>query len=142
TYTLEQFHFHEPSEHRRNGAGRAMELHFVHADEAGTLAVVGVLLRQAHGRPNPTIQRLWKRVPEEPRKRAKIKLRPSLLLPADRGYYRYDGSLTTPPCTEGVRWHVLRGEITVSPAQVAAYRHPDSARAVQPLNGRTVRVSR
>lgn len=139
-FGLEQLHFHEPSEHRIGGEGTALELHFVHANEVGELAVVGVFLEAAAGEPHPAIDRIWSTVPQRPGERAPIEISPEDLLPADRSYYRYAGSLTTPPCSEGVRWHVLRGRLTVSPEQVDAYRHPDSARAVQPSGGRPVLV--
>jgi carbonic anhydrase len=140
SFGLQQFHFHEPSEHRIAGAGAALELHFVHANQAGELAVVGVLLETAAGRVHPAIERIWSAVPERPGERAPIAIRPAELLPADRSYYRYAGSLTTGTCAEGVRWHVLRGRLTVSPEQVDDYRHPDSARRLQPLDGRPVLV--
>lgn len=137
---LVQFHFHEPSEHRVGGEGSALELHFVHENDVGELAVVGVFLEASAGEPHPVVERIWSTVPQRPGERAPIEIAPQDLLPADRSYYRYAGSLTTPPCSEGVRWHVLRGRLTVSPEQVDAYRHPDSARAVQPSGGRPVLV--
>lgn len=139
-FGLEQFHFHEPSEHRVGGKGSALELHFVHANEVGELAVVGVFLEAAAGEPHPVIERIWSTVPQRPGERAPIEISPEDLLPEDRSYYRYAGSLTTPPCSEGVRWNVLRGRLTVSPEQVDAYQHPDSARLVQPGGGRPVLV--
>lgn len=140
SFGLQEFHFHEPSEHRIAGAGAALEVHFVHANQAGELAVVGVLLDAAAGRPHPVIERIWSTVPARPGERARITIRPAELLPADRSHYRYAGSLTTGACAEGVRWHVLRGRLTVSPEQVADYRHPGSAREPQPLHGRPVLV--
>lgn len=138
-FGLQEFHFHEPSEHEIDGTGTALELHFVNANQAGELAVVGVLLEAMAGRPHPVIQRIWDNVPA-PGQRARIEIRPEDLLPADRGYYRYAGSLTTGACAEGVRWHVLRGRLTMSPQQVDEYLHPGSARRPQPLNGRPVLV--
>ncbi len=139
SFGLVEFHFHEPSEHEIGGTGTALEIHFVNANQAGELAVVGVLLEAMPGRPHPVIQRIWDEVPV-PGQRARIEIRPQDLLPADRGYYRYAGSLTTGACAEGVRWHVLRGRLTMSPQQVDDYLHPGSARRPQPLNGRPVLV--
>lgn len=139
-FDLLQFHFHEPSEHRVDGEASALELHFVHANQLGELAVVGVFLDAGDGEPQPVIDRIWSTVPERPGERAPIEVSPADLLPADRSYYRYAGSLTTAPCSEGVRWYVLRGRLRVSPEQVEAYRHPDTARDVQPREGRPVLV--
>lgn len=139
-FGLQEFHFHEPSEHEIGGAGANLELHFVNANQAGELAVVGVLLDAVQGRPHPAIERIWRTVPARPGERARIEIRPADLLPADRSYYRYAGSLTTGACAEGVQWHVLRGRPTVSPEQVDDYRHPGSARGIQPDNGRPVLV--
>lgn len=141
-FELLQLHFHEPSEHRIAGSSFSLELHLVHANEVGELAVVGVFLEAAGGEPHPVIERIWATVPERPGDRAPIEIALRELLPANRGYYRYAGSLTTPPCSEGVRWHVLRGRLAVSPGQVAAYRYPESARAAQPGGGRPVLVGR
>lgn len=139
-FELLQFHFHRPSEHQEAGKGEPMELHFVHRNEVGELAVVGVLLDAEEGEPQPVIEKIWTTVPETVGERAPIELSLGGLLPADRSYYRYAGSLTTEPCSEGVRWHVLRGRLTVSPGQVEAYRHPDTARPVQPLDDRPLLV--
>ena len=117
-----------------------MELHFVNENQVGELAVVGVFLEATAAEPQPVIARIWATVPERPRERVPITLAPGDLLPADRRYVRYAGSLTTGACAEGVRWHVLGGQLAVTPRQVREYRHPNSARAVQPLNGRPVLV--
>ena len=139
-FELLQFHFHEPSEHRVAGSAEAMELHFVHRNQVGELAVVGVLLEATARTPQPAIDRIWATVPERVGERAPVAVTPAELLPADHGYYRYAGSLTTAPCAEGVRWQVLRGRLAVSPEQVEAYRHPDTARAIQPRNERPLLV--
>jgi carbonic anhydrase len=133
-FELVQFHFHTPSEHRLQGEEFPMELHFVHRNALGELAVVGVFLRE--GAANPVIQEIWDAVGAE----AEGVIDPEDLLPAERGFYRYAGSLTTPPCTEGVRWHVLHAPIEVSAAQVDEFRalFPLNARPIQPLNGRPV----
>lgn len=133
-YKLVQFHFHTPSEHRLNGQEFPMELHFVHRNALGELAVVGVFLRE--GAANPLIQEIWDAVHAE----GAGEIDPEDLLPQDRSYYRYAGSLTTPPCTEGVRWHVLAEPVDLSAAQVDEFRaiFPHNARPLQLLNARPV----
>ena len=138
-FDLVQFHFHTPSEHRLHGEEFPMELHFVHRNALGELAVVGVFLRE--GAANPLIQQIWDAVGAETEAAAQpVEIDPEDLLPADRDYYRYAGSLTTPPCTEGVRWHVLESPVDLSAAQVDEFRSifPVNARPLQPLNGRPV----
>jgi carbonic anhydrase len=140
SYRLVQFHFHTPSEHRLKGEAFPMELHFVHRNALGELAVVGVFLRE--GASNPALQRIWDHIPGEAEVAAAHgeKLDPEDLLPQDREYYRYAGSLTTPPCSEGVRWHVLREPVDVSGSQVDEFRaiFPLNARPLQLLNDRPV----
>lgn len=138
-YRLVQFHFHTPSEHRLQGQTYPMELHFVHSNAFGELAVVGVFLRE--GAANPVIQKIWDHIPHG----AGVgehdeEIDPEDLLPVNREYYRYAGSLTTPPCTEGVRWRVLHDPIDVSAAQIDEFQEifPLNARPLQPLNGRRV----
>jgi len=140
-YKLVQFHFHTPSEHRLHGQQFPMELHFVHRNALGELAVVGVFLQE--GAANPFLQKIWDHIPGAEAK-AKVpnaeEIDPEDLLPAHREYYRYAGSLTTPPCTEGVRWHVLREPVDVSAAQIDEFRaiFPLNARPLQLLNDRPV----
>jgi carbonic anhydrase len=141
TYELKQFHFHHPSEEHVNGKRYDLVAHLVHADAQGHLAVVAVLFDK--GTANPLIATLWKNIPSEKEKAQDV---PSVsiqlqdLLPADRGYYTYPGSLTTPPCSEGVTWYVLKTPSTLSPEQVAAFAkiYPSNARPIQPTNGREV----
>lgn len=143
-YELAQFHFHTPSEHRLQGQAYPMELHFVHKNALGELAVVGVFLRE--GAANPVIQEIWDHIPGEAEPESAHdeeigeEIDPEDLLPADRGYYRYAGSLTTPPCTEGVRWHVLHTPVDVSAAQIEEFQalFPLNARPLQPLHDRPV----
>lgn len=140
TYELVQFHFHTPSEHRRQGEEFPMELHFVHRNALGELAVVGVFL--AEGAANPVIQQIWDNAPAShgTHEVEGATIDPEDLLPDNREFYRYAGSLTTPPCSEGVRWHVMHDAIEVSAAQVDEFRafFPLNARPLQPLNGRPV----
>jgi carbonic anhydrase len=137
TVVLRELHFHRPGEHKIGGAAAEMEMHLVHENQAGELTAVAVRMKPIAGRPNPLITELWDKAGSQP---TRIQIRTSDLLPppSGQGYYRYAGSLTTPPCGEGVRWHVLRGELIVSPEQINAYPFPNTARPVQPLNGRPV----
>ncbi|GAA3502248.1 carbonic anhydrase family protein [Streptomyces prasinosporus] len=140
TYRLRQFHFHLPSEHTEDGEHAAMEMHFVHEDAEGGLAVLAVLMRERKG--HSAFTDLWKHLPaaEGGHSRITRPLDPARFLPGDRDQYRYEGSLTTPPCTEGVRWTVLEKRVGVTPRQVAAYRElfPRSNRPVQPRNDREI----
>jgi carbonic anhydrase len=119
-YRLVQFHFHRPSEHTINGASFPMEVHFVHQNAAGALAVVGVLMTA--GRPNKAFTTIVLTMPnrEGPPEKADPKIDPNAFLPAKRSYYRYSGSLTTPPCSETVDWLLLTDPIQVAEADVVA----------------------
>jgi carbonic anhydrase len=144
-YTLVQFHFHHPSEERIDGKPFAMATHLVHRDAAGRLAVVAVLLRA--GPANALLSTLWRHRPhakDHEETPAGVTVDPAALLPRSRGYYAYSGSLTTPPCSEGVRWFVLKAPATLSSAELATFAgiYPGNARPTQPLNGRTVLASR
>lgn len=138
-FELVQFHFHAPSEHTLNGKPFAFETHFVHKSAKGELAVVGVL--HTIGAENPTLAPIWGAMPktvDEKKPLAKTDL--AAMLPRDRSMFRYAGSLTTPPCSEGVRWHVVQTPTTVSQAQVTAFMEvvKANARPVQPLKARDV----
>jgi carbonic anhydrase len=144
-YTLKQFHFHHPSEEHVNGKKFPLVAHLVHADAEGHLAVVAVLFEL--GNANSLIDTLWKYIPSEKEKRQDI---PSVsilaedLLPSERGYFTYAGSLTTPPCSEGVSWYVLSSYATTSTQQVARFAkiYPTNARPIQPSNGREILLSK
>lgn len=139
-FALAQLHFHSPAEHTIDRRAYPLELHFVHRNQLGRLAVVGVFFEE--GTENPAINALLQHLPHG--QGADAATHPNLdlaaLLPADRTYYAYAGSLTTPPCTEGVRWNVLRTPVTASAQQIAALREAlgASSRHVQPVNQRTV----
>ena len=139
-YKLLQLHFHRPSEHTIAGKSFPMEAHFVHRAESGALAVVGVLM--GAGKPNAAFSRIVKTMPatEGPAVKADASINPKALLPPRLGYYRYPGSLTTPPCAETVEWLVLSDPIQVSAADVAAFAklYPMNARPVQKDNRRYV----
>jgi len=142
-YKLVQFHLHTPSEERIQGQPHAMVAHFVHKNAAGNLAVVAVLLDG--GRESGAWKPIFESLPGgEGETRALTGVDPARLLPRGLGYFTFLGSLTTPPCSEGVRWFVLKEPVTVSPADIAAFQklYPHNARPVQPLNGRTIEESR
>lgn len=140
-YRLAQFHFHAPSEHTIDGAHAPLEMHLVHKDPDGKLAVIGVLVRE--GRANPELARLAEHLPTKPGRKEEVEgllVDPAKLLPASLASYRYSGSLTTPPCTEGVSWFVLQQSIEASAAELAAFHkviHGNN-RPTQPLHGREV----
>jgi len=140
TYKLVQFHFHHPAEHLIDGKAAAMEIHFVHRNEAGALAVIGVLVKP--GRSNPAFAKIIAAMPPsegEPVK-APAGLDPRGLLPKARGYYYYSGSLRTPPCSETVEWIVLKRPIEVAEADIAAFAklYPMNARPAQQIDRRFV----
>lgn len=140
-FSLVQFHFHLPSEHTVDGTASAMEVHFVHGAAEGDLAVIGVLMEA--GDADATIQGLWDAIPGVDEAPAAVgALDPGTLLPEGRAYYRYQGSLTTPPCSEVVSWVVMTDSISVSQAQIDAFAalYPMNARPVQPLNGREIQL--
>lgn len=134
-YQLLQFHVHQPSEHLLNGHRYPLEIHFVHTAPDGTLAVVGVFAES--GAANPVLQAVLESNPAAPGA-----VRPTLdltaLLPQSRAFFRYEGSLTTPPCSETVDWVVLAEPITASASQIEAFAliHPGNTRPLQPLNRR------
>jgi carbonic anhydrase len=143
-YELVQFHFHTPSEHNINDKASAMELHLVHRNEAGQLAVVGVMLNQ--GNPNPLIAEIWKQIPAtgDTNTVSDRLINASNLLPSKKSYFSYTGSLTTPPCSEGVSWNLFVEPITVSKEQVETFAkiYQVDARPLQLTNGRTVQLHR
>jgi carbonic anhydrase len=138
SYTLLQFHFHHPSEHLIGGKKFPMEVHFVHSNAAGGLAVIGVLMTA--GRPNATFSKIVATMPahEGPPVKADAAIDANKLLPARRSYYRYAGSLTTPPCSEIVNWLLLRDSIQVAQTDIDAFAklYPLNARPVQKDNRR------
>lgn len=137
TYALAQFHIHHPSEHLLNGERFPLEIHFVHKMADGRIGVIGVLV--AEGAANPTLQKLLDAIPASAGKTTDgPSFDPRALLPKNHGFDRYEGSLTTPPCSESVDWVVLRTPISASPAQVQQFAKlfPFNARPLQPLDRR------
>lgn len=140
-FELVNMHFHTSSEHTLSGNQLPMEAHLVHKNELGQISVVGIFLIE--GRFNPFIEKIWNHIPAD---KHQDRLVPNLLinakdlLPSKMTYYFYVGSLTTPPCTEGVRWHVLNTPVELSRDQIIAFRkiYSNNARPVQPLKARNV----
>lgn len=145
TYQLVQFHFHRPAEEKIRGKTYDMVAHLVHKDDEGRLAVIAVLMNKG-GAEQQLIQALWNHMPLEANQEvvpgATIDL--NRILPVERAYYTYMGSLTTPPCTEDVLWMVFKQPIMVSDQQVAIFSrlYKNNARPVQPTNERLVKESR
>jgi carbonic anhydrase len=145
-YELLQFHFHRPSEERVNGRQFDMVAHLVHRDGEGRLAVVAVLLERGRDdRPQPLIQTVWANLPLEKGEAlaAQVPIDLNQLLPGERGYYTYMGSLTTPPCAEGVLWMVMRQPVQLTGAQVDIFArlYPMNARPLQAGSGRLIKES-
>ncbi len=143
SFELIQFHFHRPSEERINGKSFEMVVHMVHKDADGKLAVLAVLLER--GKAQPMVQTVWNNLPLEKHDTVSpsIVLDPADVLPARRDYFTYMGSITTPPCSEGVLWLVMKEPVQASPAQMALFArlYPFNARPVQPNSGRVVKES-
>ena len=144
-YYLVQFHFHRPSEEEIHGHRDAMVAHLVHKTAGGDLAVVAVLIHA--GEPNAFLKQVFDHFPPQGMTETKAPgttLNLGEFLPHHRGYYTFDGSLTTPPCTEHVRWFVLKSPVQASASQVQQFaaRYPHDARPVQALNDRTVKETR
>ncbi len=143
-YELAQFHFHSPSEHTVDGAHAAMEMHLVHKSAAQEVAVVGVLIEPSDA-DNPAFSGVWEYLPSDSnRTRAsELTIDPAAMLPQDRAAYAYEGSFTTPPCTEGVDWVVFKEPVRLSQAQIDQFRAilMGNNRPTQPLRGREVAVT-
>ncbi len=139
-YNLRQFHFHEPSEHHIDGKAFPMEMHLVHQDEAGHILVIAVMMEV--GPEHPVIKNLWDWLPDQIGKETSIPLRASLrdVLPENTQHYTYSGSLTTPPCSEGVLWLVLIEPIKISEQSLRKFSAiiGKNARPVQPLGNRRI----
>ncbi|WP_288475515.1 carbonic anhydrase family protein [uncultured Pantoea sp.] len=140
-FTLRQYHFHTPGENQINGHTFPLEAHFVHSKEGGDLAVVAVMFEV--GKENPALAPLIDAMPKKENQQVSINREIDLraLFPQDLHYYRFSGSLTTPPCSEGIRWLVMKQPVTLSQAQLDAFRQAlktTNNRPLQPLNGRMI----
>ncbi len=140
-FQLLQCHFHSPSENTIEGESFPMEGHCVHATTEGELAVVAIMYKL--GAASPAIAALWEKMPEKAGEKNTLsaKVNGIDIMPKNKDYYRFNGSLTTPPCTEGVRWLVLKENATISRQQldrfVKVMHHPNN-RPVQPVNARLI----
>jgi len=141
TFELKQFHFHSPSENHIEGKAFPLEMHFVHLDKKGDIAVVSVMFEE--GKENADLTKIWKVMPKVAGGKSVLKVGDiaANLIPEKQHYYRFNGSLTTPPCTEGVRWVVLEKTLTISKAQIEAFQkvmHHANNRPIQPLDARII----
>ena len=139
-FELKQFHFHTPSENNINGKSFPLEAHFVHASKDGKLAVIGLMFQK--GIENKALQEFWDKMPMKSGDKITITTKNfKNLLPRNRDYYRFNGSLTTPPCTEGVRWIVMKEAKSISKKQIERFAkligYPNN-RPIQPINARVV----
>jgi carbonic anhydrase len=138
-YDLLQFHFHRPSEEHIDGKPSAMVVHFVHKNTEGELAVLGVMLRE--GNENPGIKTLWTHAPKAEGPEVipdGVMFNPANLLPREMDFFHYDGSLTTPPCTEKVKFFILKSQVNIAKEQVTDFPFKMNARPIQPANGRPI----
>lgn len=139
-YFLTELHFRVPGENAVKGKRPKMSVQFVHFSPEGVFLVIEVPV--VAGKENPVIKTLWEHIPEpgKENKVAGLKINPTDLLPADRSFYRFPGSLTIPICTEVVQWYVMQNPIEMSEAQIAEYtkHYNNTARPLQPLKGRPV----
>jgi len=141
-YELKQFHFHTPSENNINGHKYALEAHFVHATKDGKLAVVAVMFEE--GKENPILKKIWSKFPLEVNHSELITLSTNdikAIMPSNKAYYKFMGSLTTPPCSENVKWNVFKTAMTISKKQVKqffdTFGHSNN-RPIQNTNNRTI----
>jgi carbonic anhydrase len=139
-YFLTELHFRAPGENAVKGKRPRMSVQFVHFSPEGVFLIVEVPV--VAGKENPLIKTLWEYIPEpgKENKVAGVKINPVDLLPTDRSFYRFPGSLTTPICNEVVNWYVMQNPIEMSEAQIAEYtkHYNNTARPLQPLNDRPV----
>jgi len=141
TFQLAQFHFHGPSEHLIGGKPAPIEVHLVHKNDKGELAVIGVMFKE--GKENKLLASIIRNMPREKNKEKAVagaNINAAELLPASPAYFHYSGSLTTPPCSEGVNWSVMKTPIEASKDQIAKLSKimGMNARPVQPINKRTL----
>ncbi|HMR02848.1 MAG TPA: carbonic anhydrase family protein, partial [Candidatus Competibacter phosphatis] len=141
TFELKQFHFHTPSENTIEGHSYPMEAHFVHADPDGNLAVIAVMFKE--GKANAELEKAWARMPEQAGEHQALgsMVDADILLPHRHDYYRFNGSLTTPPCSEGVWWFVMKYFDTASKEQIEKFAHTmhhDNNRPPQAINARMI----
>jgi len=141
-YELKQFHFHTPSENNINSKSYPLEAHFVHASKDGKLAVVAVMFE--YGEENKVLNKIWSKFPLKLNHKEELELSASdiySILPSNKDYYKFMGSLTTPPCSEGVKWNVFKTSVTISKEQVKKFfdifEHTNN-RPLQDINSRVI----
>ncbi|MCK5889730.1 MAG: carbonic anhydrase family protein [Methylococcales bacterium] len=140
-FDLIQFHFHAPSENHIEGNAYPLEAHFVHSSEDGELAVVAVMYKE--GAENKALKEAWAKMPAHAGDKHAFAtaITANKLLPKNKAYYRFNGSLTTPPCSEGVRWFVMKNAMSASKEQIATFTsvlHEPNNRPLQAINARTI----
>ncbi len=141
-FELKQFHFHSPSENQIDGKNFPLEAHFVHLDKEGNIAVVALMFEE--GKANAALEKVWSKLPLKAEEKTTLSLSAddvNALLPDTKEYYRFSGSLTTPPCSEGVRWFVMKKPVTISKEQVEKFTHTmhhANNRPIQKMNARKV----
>lgn len=147
TYQLAQFHFHVPAEHKVRGKSYPMEIHLVYRDDQGHLAMVAVMVEETHFKKgNSLLHSITQNIAGKPVawQNPQVSLNLKQLLPRNQAYYHYEGSLTVPPCIEGVQWYVLRQPITITVADLRAFKAKapiNNARPIQSSNSRVVKRS-
>jgi carbonic anhydrase len=144
-YNLVEFEFRHPGEETVKGKFSDMSAHLVHRSADGKIAILAVRLLENQNFPNALLAALWKHLPTTAGKSEKVAemINPGGLLPADRGYWTYMGSLTTPPCTEGVRWFVFEQQVTLSRDQLRAFAniYKMNTREIQDPHGRRIEAN-
>ncbi len=143
-YELQQFHFHAPSEHTLDSKRSAMEAHFVHGGEGENLMVIGVFLEGGGRDANPAFSALMAAAPKDEGETAlKAAMDPASLLPKARHFFRYEGSLTTPPCSEVVEWNVFAAPVPVAKGDIERFKEPFpmNARPLQPVHRQILLIS-
>jgi carbonic anhydrase len=144
-YELTEFNFHHPSEVTEKGKLADMDVQLVHKSAGGKLAIIAVRLKEDVGSPNAVLAALWQHLPKTAGAQEKVAemVNPGGLLPADRGYWTYQGSLTTPPCTEGVAWFVFEQEISISRDQLRVFSaiFRVNSRPLQDAHGRRIEAN-
>jgi carbonic anhydrase len=142
-YDLVEFHFHHPAEDLVEGKLSDIQIDLVHKNAAGQKAIIGVRLNE--GRVNGSLAALWPRLPATSGAKATIQdvFNPLGLLPLDRSYWSYMGSITVPPCTEGVKWIAMQNPTELAQDQLEAFArlYPDNARPLQATHGRKIEAS-
>ena len=139
-YGLKQIHFHTPSENHIDGEAFPLEAHLVHVDKNNDLAVIGIMFKVSSD--NSVLNKLLRNLPEnkDDKEEVKSEIFGYEILPEAKEYYRFNGSLTTPPCSEGVKWVVLKTPVEISQSQLNDFMNvmPKNARDIQELNARII----